>query len=129
MAITNGETGDESDGSMPSLQTVSDSSEESEGSDYGDDDDDDDDDSEEESDDDYDEEDEDQLKDMMREAWDTATATDFFSYNADPQEFDAMAEDRKGNPFIKLLGSLRGMCVLAVRKLRLTRFRRAYVFF
>ncbi|KAH8107794.1 hypothetical protein BXZ70DRAFT_997460 [Cristinia sonorae] len=105
MAITNGEAGNDSDGSMPSLQTVSDTSDaESDFDDSEYDTDDEVDDSEEE----YDEEDEDQLRDMLREAMDTAHAAEFFGHNADPAEFENMAADRKGNPFIKLLGSLRG---------------------
>ncbi|KAH9935650.1 uncharacterized protein B0H18DRAFT_419553 [Fomitopsis serialis] len=107
LAITMGDDSD-SDGSMPSLQTVSDSSEdEGSDSDYSDYDDDDYDD---ESDDSaYDTDEEDMMRDMLREAMDTAMATpDFFdSKNAAP-EFDALAEERKSNPFIKLLGSLRG---------------------
>ena len=61
------------------------------------------------SDSDYDTDDEDQLREMFREAMDTAAATpDFFDPRAAASEFDAMAADRKGNPFIKMLGNLRG---------------------
>lgn len=107
--------GDESDGSMPSLQTVSESDEED---DYTDDDDDDDDrysnfddDSEGDSEDDYDTDEEDELRDLLREAMDAAVASgDFFESKANPApSFDALAEERKGNPFLKLLGSLRGL--------------------
>ncbi|KAI0793177.1 hypothetical protein C8Q75DRAFT_547778 [Abortiporus biennis] len=105
LALTNGE---ESDGSMPSLQTVSDSSEAE--SDY-------DDMSEEESEDEYSEDseseydtdDEDQLRDMFREAMDAAAATtDFYDPRSDAADFEELAKDRQGNPFIKLLGALRG---------------------
>ncbi|THH29850.1 hypothetical protein EUX98_g4322 [Antrodiella citrinella] len=102
-AITNG---DESDDSMPSLQTVSDSDDEEDdlaNDSNGDNNDESDSDSEE----DYDTDDEDQLRDMFREAMDTAIATELFD-NADSAEFDSITEDRKGNPFIKLLGALRG---------------------
>lgn len=106
LAITNGE---ESDDSMPTLQTVSDSSEEEK--EYDDDDDyfhDGDDDSE-GSDDEYDEDEEDELRDLLREAMDTAVASsDFYNNRGPAPEFDALAEERKGNPFLKLLGSLRG---------------------
>lgn len=107
LAITMGDDSD-SDGSMPSLQTVSDSSEE-EVSDSGDSEDEDDDDDEEEDESGYDTDEEDMLRDMLREAMDTAMATpDFFDTKNGAAEFDALAEERKGNPFIKLLGSLRG---------------------
>ena len=57
----------------------------------------------------YDTDEEDMLRDMLREAMDTAMATpDFFDTKNDAPEFDALAEERKGNPFLKLLGSLRG---------------------
>lgn len=115
LAITDG-LDDDSDGSMPSLQTVSDSSEEE--SDYNsefEDDDDSEEDSEEEPDSEYDTDDEDQLREMFREAMDTAAATpDFFDPRALAADFDALAQERKGNPFIKLLGSLRGKQILDV---------------
>ena len=109
LAITNGDPED-SDSSMPSLQTVSDSSEAEDedslsdvfsefGSDSGDDD---------ESQWDTDEEEE--LKDLLREAMNVAMAIPDFSDARTPiPEFDALAEERKDNPFLKLLGSLRGM--------------------
>ncbi|KAI0645959.1 hypothetical protein C8Q79DRAFT_967138 [Trametes meyenii] len=102
LAITNG---DESDTSMPTLQTVSDSEEEdteysddaSEWSDSG---------GEEEE---YDTDEEDELRDLLREAMDAAVASgDFFDPKAPVPEFENLAEERKGNPFLKLLGSLRG---------------------
>lgn len=105
LAITNG---DESDGSMPSLQTVSDSSDE-EKEEVDDDEYEDGDDDSEGSDDEYDEEEEDELRDLLREAMDTVVASsDFYTSNGPAPEFDALAEERKGNPFLKLLGSLRG---------------------
>ena len=105
LAITDG---DESDDSMPSLQTVSDSSDEDD--EYDDDEDDDDYDSNgPDSEDDYDTDEEDELRDMLREAMDTAVASsDFYNLRGPAPDFDALAEDRKGNPFLKLLGSLRG---------------------
>ena len=105
MEITNGDDSD--NGSMPSLQTVSDSSEEDE---YADDDDlDGDDESDGDSDEDYDTDEEDELRDLMREAMDTAVASsDFYNIKGPAPDFDALAEERKGNPFLKLLGSLRG---------------------
>lgn len=106
LAITNGS---DSDSSMPGLQSVSNTSDD-------DDDDDDDDDSEsesdEESDDDqagYNTEEEDENRDMLREAMDIAHEADWISGTDLPPEIDPfLQEDRKGNPFLKLLGSLRG---------------------
>lgn len=109
-AITAGD-GNTTDGSMPSLQTVSDSSDEetdfdSDGDDGLEDDDEEEDD---DTDTDYDTDEEDEIRDLLREAMDTAAATpDFFDPRAEAPDFDALAEDRRGNPFIKLLGSLRG---------------------
>ena len=104
LTITNG---DDSDGSMPSLQTVSDSSE---GEDEFDDDGDGDDESDGgDSEGDYDTDEEDELRDWLREAMDTAVASsDFYNMKGPAPDFDALAEERKGNPFLKLLGSLRG---------------------
>ena len=106
LAITDG---NDSDDSMPSLQTVSDSSEEDDDDGGADDDcgaDDDDDDSD--GSEDYDTDEEDELRDWLREAMDTAVASsDFYGHGPAP-EFDSLAEERKGNPFLKLLGSLRG---------------------
>lgn len=111
LAITNG-SAEDSDSSMPSLQTVSDSSEDD--VDYDDDDsaDDEDDDYETDSESTYDTDEEDALRDMLREAMDTALTTpDFFDPKSTATEFDALAEERKSNPFLKLLGSLRGACL------------------
>ena len=105
--------GDESDQSMPSLQTVSDSSEDEVGADDDSDNEDGENESDDESDDEdeyYDEDEEDNLRDMLREAMDVATADpDFYNPRREATDFKDLAEDRKGNPFIKLLGSLRGV--------------------
>jgi hypothetical protein len=106
LAITSGKYSDEND-SMPELQSVSNSSDEDSDSDS---------DSEGEEDDEsddesgYDTEQEDELRDLRREAMDIASDIPGFF---DPRsrigtEFDALQEERKGNPFLKLLGSLRG---------------------
>ncbi|GBE81159.1 hypothetical protein SCP_0308850 [Sparassis crispa] len=108
-AIMNGPA-DDSDADMPDLQSVSDSS--SEYQSESDDDEDEYDEDEDESggsEDGYDTDEEDALRDMLREAMDTAAATpDFFDPKSPAPEFEALAEERKGNPFLKLLGSLRG---------------------
>ncbi len=104
LAITDG---DDSEGSMPSLQTVSDSSEDEE--DLSSDEEDGEGEEEEDSDEEYDEEAEDQLREMLREAMDIAAADpDFYDPRREANDFKEMAEDKKGNPFLKLLGSLRG---------------------
>jgi hypothetical protein len=103
---------DDSDGSMPGLQTASSSGEDSDDgffdSDDNDNDDDDDEDSGYES--EYDEEFEDEMREMRREAMDiAATIPEFFDPAKPlPDEFKNLEEERKGNPFLKLLGSLRG---------------------
>jgi hypothetical protein len=103
--ITNGLATD-SDGSMPGLQSVSNSSDESESvddSDFDGDEDEDSDDSE------YDEEQEDEMRDWLREAMDTAHEADWLHSANVPAEIDPfLQDDRKGNPFLRLLGSLRG---------------------
>ena len=117
LAITSG-SGD-SDSSMPGLQSVSNTS--------GDDDDEDDDDdssdyeSDEESEDDqagYNTEEEDDNRDMLREAMDIAHEADWMAGTDLPPEIDPfLQEDRKGNPFLKLLGSLRGQfCCMVVSR-------------
>lgn len=105
---------DDSDGSMPGLQSVSNSSDDDDDSDEDSDSDDDldfdDDDDDEESDEsEYDEEQEDELRDMLREAMDAAHEADWFHNTEVPVEIDPLEDVRKGNPFLKLLGSLRGM--------------------
>ena len=103
---------DESDGSMPGLQTASSSGEDSDvGKDDDSDDDDDDDDEDSDYESEYDEEFEDEMREMRREAMDIAAAIPEFFDPAKPlpDEFKNLKEERKGNPFLKLLGSLRGM--------------------
>jgi hypothetical protein len=105
LAITNG---DDSNGSMPELQSVSNSSDDddSDDSDSEAEDDDDDDDS------DYDEEQEDEIRDLLREAMDTAHEGDLFDKAKGNDDIDPYLRDGedtgKGNAFLKLLGSLRG---------------------
>lgn len=56
----------------------------------------------------YDSEEEERYRTMLRDAMDTAMAIpEFFDPRLTVPDFDALAE-RKGNPFLKLLGSLRG---------------------
>ncbi len=95
---------------MPALQDVSES-DESGTEDYTDSDNDDDDDDESE----YDTDEEDEIRDMLREAMDTAVDADWFSSNDQPSPVDPFEqEDKKGNPFLKLLGSLRGTLMSTV---------------
>lgn len=106
LAITEGYG---SDDSMPSLQTVSDSSEDDMGfmSDEDGDDEDDEDDDDDGS--DFDEEFEDHIRDMVREAMDIAQADpDFNDPRRQAAVFEDMSAEKKDNPFLKLLGSLRG---------------------
>ena len=103
LAITDGNDSD----TMPSLESVSDSSEEGSDSDsYHDevvDDDADDHDSA-----GYDTEEEDMMREFLREAMDEISSYPGFF---DPTQTlnEQLAEERKGNPFLKLLGSLRGI--------------------
>lgn len=108
--------GNDSDGSMPSLQTVSDSSED----DFNFESDSEDDESEEEDSDDeseFDEEMEDHVRELIRDAMDIAMVDpDFTNPRSQAQLFEDMANDKKdNNPFIKLLGSLRGIYSILVR--------------
>lgn len=107
LAITSGHDSD--GGSMPSLQTVSDSSDDM---DYVSEDDDDDDDGEfgtDDEDSEFDEEFEDHIRDMVREAMDIAQADpDFNDPRRQAAVFEDMSAEKKDNPFLKLLGSLRG---------------------
>ena len=107
LAIMDGCADDDGSDSMPPLHSVSDSSDENDEDLFFSEDD-----EEEESDDeesDYDSEEEEVYRTMLREAMDTAMAIpEFFDPKSTVPEFDALAEERKGNPFIKLLGSLRG---------------------
>ena len=90
---------------MPGLQSVSNSSEDES-----------DDDIDSESDDGgedsdgsgYNTEEEDELRDLLREAMDIAHESAFFDPTNSSPIPDAYAEERKSNPFLKLLGSLRG---------------------
>jgi len=109
LAITDGRSDDSYD-DMPGLRSVSDTSDESD-TDYDTDDDEggneeDDDDDDETA---YDPEEEEVYRNFLREAMDAAMAIPEFSdRNAHVPEFDAMAEECKENPFLKLLSSLRG---------------------
>jgi hypothetical protein len=120
LAITNGPA-DDSDGSMPELQSVSNSSDEAE-SDY-DTDSDDEDNGEDSDDSGYNTEREDEIREMLREAMDTAHEADWLHSANVPSEIDPfLQEDRKGNPFLRLLGSLRGKSYCAIRlRIRVTR--------
>lgn len=93
---------------MPGLQSVSNS-----------DDDDDDDDSESDYESDegeyesedagYDTDDEDEIRELWKEAMQAARDADYLDAGEHPPEVNPFTEDdRKGNPFLKLLGSLRG---------------------
>lgn len=106
-AITGG-SADDSDGSMPELQSASNSSDEIDTEDdsdfdhYSS--------SEEVNDDGYNTEEEDEMREMLREAMDTAHEADWLHSADVPPEMDPfLQEDRKNNPFLKLLSSLRGM--------------------
>ncbi|KAJ7902148.1 hypothetical protein B0H14DRAFT_1271645 [Mycena olivaceomarginata] len=114
LAITNG---DDSNDSMPDLQSVSNSSDDDESEDSdSDEEDDDDDDSE------YDEEQEDEIRDLLREAMDTAHEGDLFDKSSGNDDIDPYARDGdetgKGNAFLKLLGSLRGRAFKSSPKMK-----------
>ncbi|KAL0578301.1 hypothetical protein V5O48_003712, partial [Marasmius crinis-equi] len=100
----------ESDDSMPPLQDVSDTEEEDDDYEDSDDSDTDEEDDEESA---YDTDEEDELRDLYKEAMDTLHATDWNN----PE--DKLEEDvTKGNPFLKLLGSLRGRMFQGSPKLK-----------
>jgi len=99
LTLTNAK--DDTDASMPGLQSVSNSSEESDDLD-------DENDGEVSDESGYDTEEEDMLREMLREAMDIASEQAFFDSGPTVQ-VDPAIEERKGNPFLKLLGSLRGM--------------------
>ena len=104
LAITSGYA---SDGSMPSLQTVSDSSDED--IDFDSDEEDSDEEYETDEGSDYDEELEEELRERLREAMDMAQADpDFHNPRVQAKDFEEMASYKQDNPFVKLLGSLRG---------------------
>lgn len=103
---------------MPSLQSVSDSSE---GSDDEDDDefyDDDEGYEDADTESEYDEDDEEEIRRMNREAMEAAMVNpDFLDPKTPtPPELEKLAEERRDNPFIKLLGSLRGNHINLVPK-------------
>ncbi|KAI6040310.1 hypothetical protein EDC04DRAFT_2894291 [Pisolithus marmoratus] len=106
LAITDGRDDDADNDSMPELQSVSDSSEETD--EYTDSDDHEETDGEQyES--ECESEEEDVYRTMLREAMDAALAIpDFFDPKANVPDFEAMTEEHKENPFLKLLSSLRG---------------------
>ncbi|KAL1744793.1 hypothetical protein HDZ31DRAFT_63775 [Schizophyllum fasciatum] len=96
---------EDSDGSMPELQSVSNSSDEESDDESSDSDEDE---SDWDSDDGYDTDQEDYLREMLREAMDAANEAEA---DLGVPGVDPLAQDedyRKGNPFLKLLGSLRG---------------------
>lgn len=104
LAITAAE---DSNDSMPELQSVSNSSD-GEGEDSEEESDDEDEDDEDDEESVYDEEREDEIRDMLREAMDMGHESEWMHSVNVPAEIDPLLEERKGNPFIKLLGSLRG---------------------
>ncbi|KAF9478819.1 hypothetical protein BDN70DRAFT_879530 [Pholiota conissans] len=120
LAITNGGEAD-SDDSMPGLQSVSNSDEEDESEDDTESDEYESDEDDYETDDDsgYNTEEEDEIRDFLREAMDAAHETNWLESEPDmPKEIDPLnAENIKGNPFLKLLGSLRGRMFNASPKL------------
>ncbi|TFK23947.1 hypothetical protein FA15DRAFT_620109 [Coprinopsis marcescibilis] len=102
-----GADGNDSTTSMPDLQSVSNSSDDQ---DYSEESSDDEDDSEYESDESgYNTEEEDEIRDLLREAMDAGHEVDWFDSNAPTPAIDPLRSDeRKGNPFLQVLGSLRG---------------------
>jgi hypothetical protein len=107
-------TDSDTDGSMPELQSVSNSSDVNDDDSNDGDDKDTEDDSEAEDSDDsgYNTDQEDELRGLWRDAMDIAHEADFFnSTNLTNQSPNLFAEERKGNPFLKLLGSLRGVLI------------------
>ena len=108
--------GDGSDDSLPPLQSRSDTDDdlasiykditsESDPSDF------DSDDSETES--QYDTDEEQEIRELLREAMDTVHADPhFFDSQNDARKSNSLVDERKDNPFLKLLGSLRGELVL-----------------
>lgn len=118
LAITDGRDDDVDNDSMPELQSVSDSSTETD--EYTDSDD-----YEEVDDEDYESEYESEEEDiyriMLREAMDAALAIpEFFDPKANVPDFEAMADEHKENPFLKLLSSLRGRMFSSNAKLSAT---------
>lgn len=116
LTIREHEEGSESDSSMPSLQEVSDSDSDDLSDSEDEDEESDGEDSEESG---YDTDGEDELRELCREAMNTAVASPFFTSQqgvpGDEDPLDMVEDDNKGNPFLKLLGSLRGECHLTLR--------------
>jgi hypothetical protein len=115
LAITEAGEDETTDDSMPDLMDVSDSSEMEE--DFDDDEEEEseeDDDGEDDEDDDeydYDSEDEENLRHLLHNAMDAAnTVPGIYDARNDAVDLEALPEDTKNNPFLKLLGSLRGQC-------------------
>lgn len=109
LAITN-ERDSDSNGSMPGLQSVSNTEDDDNFDDTDDSEPETEQDESEDDDSGYNTEEEDEIRDMLREAMDAAHEADWFDSGTHaPEGIDPFAqEDRKGNPFLKLLGSLRG---------------------
>ncbi|KAJ3984757.1 hypothetical protein F5890DRAFT_1474338 [Lentinula detonsa] len=113
-------SGEQTDDSMPGLAEISDSDEDVE---WGDNDD-----KEEESDHDTDDDEsgygsdqESLMRAMVREAMNAVTAVNWQEPPDENDELDPFtAEDRKGNPFLNLLGSLRGRMFSKSSKLKTT---------
>jgi hypothetical protein len=100
---------DDSTGSMPALQSVSNSSEDEDYSDLSENEDE----SEYESESEYDTDEEDEIRELVKEAMEAGHEVDWFDTQIPAPEMDPLRSDeRKGNPFLKALGSLRGMCTL-----------------
>ncbi|KAG6850951.1 hypothetical protein H0H93_005820 [Arthromyces matolae] len=119
LAITSGPA-IESEDSMPELQSVSNSSDELDTSDEESE-------SEEEDESDsdesgYDTEGEDELRELLREAMDTAHEADWLhaAQVEHAADADPFKNERKGNPFLKVLGSLRGRLFSSSPKLKST---------
>ncbi|KAG2015712.1 hypothetical protein CC2G_008956 [Coprinopsis cinerea AmutBmut pab1-1] len=99
---------DDSADSMPALQSVSNSSDDDDYSEIDSDEEDDDDDYE-TGESDYDTDEEDEIRELIREAMEAGHEVDWFdSTPADPELDPLKADEKKGNPFLKALGSLRG---------------------
>jgi cobalamin biosynthesis protein CobT len=113
--------GEETDEDMPGLQEVSDTSDEEEYTNSDDDTNSESGDGESDS-DEYDTDQEDEIRDMLREAMDTAAATDWFDEAGADKDLDPFTDsDRKNNPFLKLLQSLRGRIFSSSPKFRSTK--------
>ncbi|EMD37569.1 hypothetical protein CERSUDRAFT_114203 [Gelatoporia subvermispora B] len=118
LALTNGHDHDDGFSSLPDLQEVSNSSDECS----------DDEDKSDEGDEEfseheaseYDTDEEDLMRDWAREAMDAVAAVGDLDDDDAQAEFDALTEERKGNPFLKLLGSLRGRMFQSSPTLRTT---------